>query len=149
MIVDQKCIDIVKKFEGFRFKPYSDVVGVPTIGYGSTFYADGTRVTLKDPPISEADAEYLTKLVLNKVATRVDKLVKVSLSTNQFSALVSFTYNLGVGAFSKSTLLKVINREELDKAPEQLMRWTKAGGKVLKGLVRRRQAEADLWLSVS
>jgi len=143
--VDQKCVDLVKDFEGFRAKPYLCSAGVPTIGYGSTFYADGTKVTLADPHISKTDAEYLTKLVLDKMLVRVEKLVKVDLNKNQFSALVSFTYNLGVGAFSSSTLLKVINRGELHEAPAQIKRWNRAGGKVSSGLVRRRKAEADLW----
>lgn len=147
--VDQKCVDLVKEFEGFRAKPYLCSAGVPTIGYGSTFYADGTKVTLADPPINRADAEYLTRLVLDKFADKVKKLVKVDLTTNQLSALISFTYNLGVGAFRSSTLLKVINRGDLDEAPTQIKRWNKAGGKVLAGLVRRRQAEVDLWLSAS
>lgn len=145
MIVDQKCVDIVKDFEGFRAKPYLDAVGIPTIGYGSTFYADGTKVTLKDPPIGESEAENLTRLVLNTIAKQVNSLVSVELSTNQFSALVSFTYNVGVGAFKTSTLRRLINEGAYDKAPEQFMRWNKAGGKVLPGLTRRRKAEVDLW----
>lgn len=148
MYIDDNGINLIKKFEGFRSKPYLCPAGVPTIGYGSTRYADGRKVTLQDTPISE---EVATQLLLDTLASYekcVNEKVKVRLSHNEFDALVSFTYNVGVGNFSSSTLLKKLNAGDRQGAADQLLRWNKAGGKVLAGLTKRRKAERDLFFEV-
>lgn len=140
-------VDLCKHFEGFRSKPYLCAAGVPTIGYGATYYLDGSRVTLADRPITKAEAEALLEAQL-----RMDFLPGVlrlcpSLiaHTAALNAAVDFAFNLGVGRLQSSTLRRRINQGDWAGAREQLMRWVRGGGKVLPGLVRRRQAEAALF----
>lgn len=140
-------IDLIKEFEGFSSKPYLCPADVPTIGYGSTRYADGTKVQLTDKPISEASATKLLADTLVDYETGVLHCVEVDLSQNEFDALVSFAYNLGVPNLKRSTLLKKLNEEHRDDAAEEFMKWTRAGGQILAGLVRRREAERKLFLS--
>lgn len=142
--------DLIKQFEGLRLKAYYCPAGVLTIGYGHT-NLDGTppRV-VEGMTISAAMAEQiLHKTVERNYAAAVRKLVKVPLSQSQFDALVSFTFNLGESALKKSTLLKRLNQGRYDAVPGELMKWTRAGGKELEGLVRRRRAEAAMWRSMS
>lgn len=146
MKINEEGVKLVIDFEGFNSKPYLDVVGVPTIGYGSTFYEDGKRVTLLDNPIDKIRATALMTFELNQVAATISKYIKVSVTSNQFSALTSFAYNVGVGNFSKSTLLKKINSKDFIGAADQFLVWNKAGGKVFAGLTRRRVAERLLFL---
>lgn len=138
--------ELCRRFEGFRSKPYLCPAGIPTIGYGSTYYASGTKVTLNDAPITkeEADALLMTELS-HTYAPGVLRLCPI-LATHpaRFNAVVDFCYNLGVGRLQTSTLRRKINAQDWDGAKEQLMLWTKAGGKVLPGLVRRREAEVSL-----
>jgi lysozyme len=146
MDISKKGLDFIKKWEGFRSKPYFDVVGVATIGYGSTYYANGTKVNIKDPEISEADAEVLKLIVVDRFSKGVTKLVKKPLEQYQFDALVSFSYNLGLGSLGKSTLLKKVNIDPCDSTlPFEFMKWNKAGGRVFKGLSRRRAEEANIY----
>lgn len=147
MIASQNCLDLIKKYEGFRAKPYLCPSDVPTIGYGNTFYLDGTKVKLSDPAISEAEATRLLSLTVGKFAQQVDELC-LGLNQNQFDAIVSFCYNVGIGAFKDSTLLKRIrvNACDLDIA-YQFSRWNKSGDKVLQGLVKRRKEEAELYFT--
>ena len=145
MLVSNNCINIVKKYEGFRSKPYKCPAGIWTIGYGSTFYINGEKVSRYDSEISETFASELLENVVNDFAIKVDRLIKVSLNQNQFDALVSFTYNVGIGAFSKSTLLKKLNTADLNGASKEFVRWNKANGKVLKGLTNRRIDEQKLF----
>ena len=150
-IVDKtgrKGIDLIKKFEGFRSKPYLDAVGIPTIGYGATHYGNGVKVKMTDKPITEEQGVELLKRMLKEYDNYVNRLLKVQVNQNQFDALVSFTYNLGGGALSQSTLLKRVNVNPNDPdIRNQFMRWTKAGGRELSGLVRRRKEEANLYFS--
>lgn len=146
MLVSNNCINIVKKYEGFRSKPYKCPAGIWTIGYGSTFYINGEKVSRYDSEISETFASELLENVLNDFAIKVDRLIKVSLNQNQFDALVSFTYNVGIGAFSKSSLLKKLNAADLNGASKEFVRWNKANGKILNGLVNRRNDESKLFL---
>ena len=137
---------LCKEFEGFRSRPYICPAGVPTIGYGSTRYPDGRRVTLDDAPITKADAEALLAAQLQgeflpAVLRLCPPLVAHPAALN---AIVDFTYNLGAGRLQTSTLRRRINQGDWDGARDQLMRWTRGGGRVLPGLVRRRQAEATL-----
>lgn len=139
-------LNLIKDFEGLRLKPYLCSAGVPTIGYGSTYYENGAKVSLKDKEITEERAEELLAFHLREHERHVDTLTKSAISDNQFAALVSFCYNVGPGSLKKSTLLKLVNENKFDDAAEQFLRWNKAGGKELAGLTRRRQAERSLFL---
>jgi len=138
--------ELCKRFEGFRAKPYLCPAGIPTIGYGSTYYADGKKVTLNDPLISqEAANDLLMGELQHTYLPGVLRNCPV-LATNErkCNAIVDFCYNLGVGRLQTSTLKRKINAQDWDGAKEQLMLWTKGGGKVLPGLLKRRQAEVTL-----
>lgn len=144
MITSQKGIDLIKKFEGLRLKAYQDAVGVWTIGYGTIMYPDGTRVK-KGDVITEDRAE---ALLIMDVARRSAAIGNIKVSQNQFDAIVSFCYNLGLGAWNKSTLRKKIIQDRNDPTiRDEFMKWVNAGGKRLPGLVRRRKQEADLYFS--
>lgn len=145
MYISPTCTNLVKRYEGFRSKPYKCPANVWTIGYGSTFYINGEKVSMYDSEISEIFASELLENVLNDFASKVDKVIKVSLNQNQFDALVSFTYNIGIGAFTKSTLLKKLNNADFQGASDEFVRWNKAKGKVLKGLINRRLDEQKLF----
>lgn len=141
MKTSQKGIDLIKKFEGCVLKAYKCPAGVYTIGYGHT---NNVR---PDDVITQQDAEDLLKLDLAKFEAAVNSAVKVSLTQEQFDALVSFTYNLGAGNLQSSTLLKKLNAGDYAGAAEQFGKWVYAGKTILEGLVRRRAAEKDLFLS--
>lgn len=149
MRTNKRGLDLIKEFEGLRLKPYLCSAGKATIGFGSTFYEDGKAVQLTDKPISRARAE---QLLINTIAHFEKQLYPIlsglMLNDNQFSALVAFTFNVGVANFKKSTLLKIIRENPNDKdITEQFLRWNKANKKELAGLTRRRQAEAKLYFS--
>ena len=139
MNISNKGIELIKQFEGCRLKAYQDSVGVWTIGYGHT---EGVTEGME---ISEHQAEIMLGSDLVKYANYINEYVTVSLNPNQFDALTSWVYNLGPGNLKSSTMLKVLNEGNYDDVPFQIKRWNKAGGKVLKGLVRRREAEAELF----
>jgi lysozyme len=148
MQISQKGLDLVKRFEGFRAKPYLCPAGVPTIGYGSTYYENGVKVKLTDRSISEEWAEELLRRNMVHYERGVDAMTKDHVNQNQFDALVSFAYNTGLVNYKNSTLLKRVNANPNDPDIEkQFMRWVRAGGKVIKGLITRRQAEATLYFS--
>lgn len=138
--------NLCRIFEGFRSKPYLCPAGVPTIGYGSTYYADGRKVTLQDAPIGEPEARGLLMHELEHTyAPGVVRLCPGLIQhERKFNAIVDFCYNLGVGRLQTSTLRRKINAKDWDGAKEQLLLWTKAGGRVLPGLERRRKAECLL-----
>ena len=141
-------LELIKEFEGLSLKPYLDVVNIPTIGWGNTYYPDGKKVTLKDNPIDEAKANELLEYIANKdFGSFVSKVVKVPLNQNQFDALVSFAYNIGNGNLQNSTLLKKLNSGDYQGASNEFLRWNKSGGKVLNGLTKRREKERALFLS--
>lgn len=145
--INRAGLEIIKSFEGLRLKPYLCPAGVPTIGYGTTVYPDGKPVKLSDPPVTPEQAEAYLLQTLKKFEEGVSKLVTVSINDNEFSALVSFAYNVGLEALKKSTLLKLLNAGvKREAVADQLLRWNKAGGKELPGLTRRRQAERSLFL---
>lgn len=137
-------IALIKQFEGLRAKPYLCSAQVATIGYGSTFYADGSKVRLTDPAISTDQAEELLALTLGQYEECVNELSD-NLTQNQFDALVCFAYNLGCGALRGSTLAKLVRGNQMQTAAHAFDAWNKAGGKVLPGLVRRRAAERKLF----
>lgn len=141
-------IELIKSFEGFRGEPYKCPAGIPTIGYGSTFYPNGKKVTMADAHITEAQGTELLKSMLTSFEKYVDSYCIDIINQNQFDALVSFAYNLGPANLKVSTLLKKVNANPEDETiRDEFMKWTKAGGKTLKGLVRRREAEANLYFT--
>ncbi|GAB3822119.1 lysozyme [Pontibacter rugosus] len=147
MKTNKKGIQLIHSFESCELSAYLCPARKWTIGYGNTFYADGSAVKAGDK-ITQAQADELFVKVLSGFEKKVDALVKPSINENQFSALVSFAYNCGVANLQSSTLLKRVNANPNDTDIErQFLRWNKGGGKVLNGLTRRRQAEADLYFS--
>ncbi|WP_048331013.1 lysozyme [Bizionia psychrotolerans] len=139
-------LNLIKKYESFRNHPYLCPSEIPTIGFGNTYYEDGTKVKLSDSPITIKQAETLLKSTVKKFEEGVNDLVEVDLNQNQFDAIISFVYNIGLGAFEDSTLLKRINNNPEDEDIKyQFSRWNKADGKILKGLKRRRNEEAFLY----
>ena len=145
MEVNKAGKDLIKRFEGCKLKAYKCPAGLWTIGYGNTFYEDGTKVKEGDV-ITQERAEQLFDLIVNDFAEQVDALVKSNVTENNFAAIVSFTFNVGVGNLKKSTLLKKVNANPKDKTiPAEMKKWVRANGEVLKGLVRRREAEAKLY----
>ena len=147
MRLNKAGIDLMHDFEGCRLEAYLCPASVPTIGYGSTYYEDGRPVKLGDA-ITQERADQLFEAIAEDFAKRVRSLLKVGLNENQFSALVSFTYNVGVANLKKSTLLKKVNINPLDPTiTDEFLKWNKAGGKVLAGLTRRREEEAKLYFT--
>lgn len=146
MKTSDKGLSLIQQFEGFRAKPYKCPAGVPTIGYGATYYPDGRRVTMADKPVSEADATTMLRAMLTSYEAGVDRYVSVPLTQGQFDALVSFAYNLGLSALKSSTLLRLLNLRDYAGAAAQFGRWNRAGGKVLPGLTRRREAERQMFV---
>jgi len=139
-------IELIKKFEGFSGKPYKCPAGICTIGYGATFYPNGVKVTMADKEISEQEATELLASMLTKFEQYVDSYCVDTITQNQFDALVSFCYNLGPANLKSSSLLKKVNANPNDESiRDEFMKWTRGGGRVLKGLVTRRTAEADLY----
>ena len=138
--------ELCKRFEGFRSKPYLCPANVATIGYGSTYYADGRKVTLEDPPMSEKEAHLLLMVELEHTyLPGVLRNCPILLTDEKkCNAIVDFCYNLGTGRLQTSTLKRKINAQDWEGAQEQLMLWTKGGGKVLPGLLKRRKAECLL-----
>lgn len=136
---------MIKQFEGLRLKSYTDAAGVLTIGYGHTSAA-GNPIVTRGLTITEAQAEKILATDLGQFEAAVERLVKVPLTDNQFSALVSFTYNVGVTSLTKSTLLKKLNKGDYEAVPSEMAKWVKAGGKRLQGLANRRMAEGNLWI---
>ena len=144
----KKGIDLIKKYEGFRSKPYLCPAKVPTIGYGATYYPNGQKVKLSDSAIDEKHATILLEAMLTPYEKAVDSFCRDDINQNQFDALVSFAYNVGISALKNSTLLKKVNTNPKDKTiAAQFARWNKGGGRVLKGLVLRRSDEAKLYFS--
>lgn len=136
---------LARRFEGLSLRPYLDSVGVATIGRGATFYRDGTRVSLTDPAITEAEADALLEWhVRNHFILRTLKLCPGADTPPRLAALCDFAFNLGLGNLSASTLRRKVNAGEWGEVAGQFMRWNKAGGKELRGLTRRRAAEASL-----
>ena len=136
---------LCRRFEGLYLTSYLCPAGVPTIGYGATYYQDGTRVTLSDPPITKAQAEALLLwMIRTKYLPEALRLCPGVDSPNRLAALIDFTYNLGSGKLKTSTLRKRVNEGRWDEVPAELRKWVRGGGKVLRGLVARREAEIAL-----
>ena len=134
-------ITLIKQFEGFSPYPYDDVGGKPTIGFGHLI-VEGEDIEI---PLLGQAAEDLLRKDLRSAERGVNDLTLITLRQNQFDALTSFTFNLGVSNYKTSTLRKRVNAERHDDVPSELMRWVHVDGQVIKGLVRRRQAESSLY----
>ncbi len=145
MKTSQKGINLIISFEGFSSKPYLDSAGIPTIGYGNTYYPGGRKVTMKDPAITKEKGVELFSSVLPTYEKKVNSKVKAVLTQNQFDALVSHTYNTG----GSDTLFSLINKKAGEEAIRNWLttKYITAAGKTLNGLIRRRKAEADLFFS--
>ena len=138
-------IATIRKYEGLKLQAYLCPANVVTIGYGSTFYENGSKVQLGDKITLDRADKLLIEMV-KRFEISVKGLVKSQINENQLGALTSFAFNVGVGALNKSTLLKKVNVNPNDPTIRaEFMRWTRAGGKMLKGLVTRREAEANLY----
>ena len=142
--INQRGIDLVKHFEGCYLKAYQDSVGVWTIGYGHTGLQHKDGTVYRGRVITQAKAEELLRYDMRQFEARVETFVKVPLSDDQYAALVSFDFN--TGGLGKSTLLRMLNDYNIAGAADQFLRWNKAGGKVLRGLTRRRASERNLFL---
>jgi len=148
MKLSQSGYDLIKEFEGLSLKPYKCSAGVPTIGYGSTYYENGVRVTMNDLPISKDRAFELLKITASRFAIKVENLLKKPVTQNQFNALVSFAYNVGSGALASSTLLKLVNINPNDAMiAKEFLKWNKASGKPIQGLTNRRMKESALYFT--
>tara|TARA_R110002167_G_scaffold124730_1_gene304393 strand:- start:865 stop:1323 length:459 start_codon:yes stop_codon:yes gene_type:complete len=132
-------IDLIKEFEGCELKAYRCSGDVLTWGYGHT------RYVVEGEEITQEQADNLLIKDIESFEHQVNRLIDVEVNQNQFDALISWTFNLGCGSLKSSTLLKVLNAGDYDNCAEQILRWDKAGGKVLAGLTRRRKAEAALF----
>jgi lysozyme len=154
MQMSQHGLELLEQWEGFKTTVYKDSAGLPTIGVGHLLTKSelsSGKITIDGVPVSYENGlteQQVTDLLAQDVqpaAAAVNNNVKVDLDQNQFDALVSFTFNVGVGAFTGSTLLKLLNQGQYDQVPDQLLRWTRAGGQVVQGLVNRRNNEIKLW----
>ena len=146
--LSQRGLELIKSFEGLKLKPYLCPASIPTLGYGNTYYPDGTKVKLTDPAITQEKAEELLKFLLVSYEKAVDSFCRDDISQGNFDALTSFAYNLGTGALQKSTLIKKVNLNPKDVTiADEFLKWNKSNGIVLKGLTLRRQAEANLYFS--
>jgi len=130
--------------EGLRLKPYLDTRGIPTIAMGNTYYSDGRKVTMQDNALTNEQAQWLAKTTADKFALEVDKLVKSNVNQNQFNALVSLAYNIGLNGFKNSTALRKVNADPNDgKIQDAFMMWTKNPE-----LVGRRKSEVKQYFQL-
>ena len=139
MNISQEGLCLIKKFEGCELEAYKCAAGVWTIGYGST------KGVKEGDTITQEEADHLLLEEMEEYEGYINDLVEVDLNQNQFDALVSWVFNLGPANLKASTMLKVLNNKEYEEVPAQMQRWNKAGGKVLEGLVRRRNAKSLLF----
>lgn len=146
MKVNKDGLYLIAEFEGLSLKPYMCPAKKATIGYGNTYYKDGTKVTMLDKPITKEEAIKLLEIIVDSFAKQVSKLVTSPLNQNQINAIVSFTYNVGVGNLKNSTLLKLINKDHNQLAiSNEFLKWINVGGEKSKGLERRRIKESQIY----
>lgn len=138
-------VALARRFEGLYLTPYLCPAGVPTIGYGATYYLDGRRVQLTDPAITADTAMVMLRQMVTTVyLPAVLKLCPNVDNPNRLAALIDFAFNLGAGQLRASTLRKRVNAGRWDDVPAELRKWNRGGGRVLRGLTLRRQAESML-----
>ena len=138
---------LLGELEGIVLRPYRDSVGIPTIGIGSTYYEDGTKVKMSDKAITKERAIQLAKNVVKSFEAQVNKAILPTMVQNQFDAMVLLCYNIGESGFARSSVVRNFNAGNLQKAADSFLLWNKAGGKVVRGLVNRRNIERTLFLS--
>lgn len=142
VVTSSKGIKLIKSCEGLRLEPYLCSAGVATIGYGST----GPAISMSMEPITQEKAESLLKVdIRTKSEKYLNRHVKVRLNQHQYDALSSFCFNVGGGNFRSSTLLHKLNKEDYNGAANEFWKWRRAGGKILPGLVKRRELEEKLF----
>ncbi len=148
MKLSDKGYELIKKFEGYSDRPYKCPAGISTIGYGNTYYPNGTKVKITDQKITREYANEILAHTADEFAEDVLKLVTSKITVNQLNALTSFAYNVGVANLQKSTLLKLVNINPNDgNIAKEFLKWNKAAGKVLNGLTNRRIAESALYFT--
>lgn len=146
MKVNKDGLYLIAEFEGLSLKPYMCPAKKATIGYGNTYYKDGTKVTMLDKPITKEEAIKLLEIIVDSFAKQVSKLITSPLNQNQINAVVSFAYNVGVGNLKNSTLLKLINKDHNQLAiSNEFLKWINVGGEKSKGLERRRIKESQIY----
>ena len=152
-MINEKGLAVIKRYEGLvdgnpdtpGLDPYLDPINIATIGWGSCRSFDGSRVTMDHRSITIDEAEHLLRRYCLWAERSIGRLVKVPLTSNQRSALISFVYNIGSGNFQRSTMRMKLNRKDYDGAANEFWKWRRAGGRVYKGLVRRRASEESLF----
>ena len=148
MKLDDNGYKLIQGFEGLSLVPYLCKAKVATIGWGATFYPSGIKVTMQDKPISLATASWMFRTIADRFAVDVDKLIKANINQNQFNAIASLAYNIGIAGLAKSTLLKKVNINPSDPTiSAEFAKWNKVSGKVVNGLTKRRAVEAKLYFS--
>ena len=146
MTISENGINLIKFFEGFCPKPYKCTSGVPTIGYGATFYLDGTKVKMNDESITKVEATILLKNMVKLFEDQVNSFLDADLNQNQYDALISLSYNIGWNGLRKSTLMTVLNANPNDEAIKtHWMKWVNSAGRKSNGLVKRRKLELELY----
>ena len=146
--IGAKGLNLIKQFEGLLLKPYKCPAGIPTIGYGATYYPNGCKVSMSDKAITEGQASTMLMNMLRTYEKAVDSFCRDDINQNQFDGLVAFAYNVGINALKNSTLLKKVNKNPNDPTIRaEFLKWNKANGRAVKGLTNRRTAEADLYES--
>jgi lysozyme len=146
MTICQEAVDLIKEFEGFRAEAYRDAAGVWTIGYGTTAKAGVGIEPSQGMVITKAEAEEYLRLAVDKFAAQIAPMITAPINEHQFGAFVSLAYNIGPSAFRRSSALDEFNDGQVGRAADAILLWNKAGGKVLRGLERRRAAERALFL---
>ena len=146
--LDQAGLALITEFEGCILHPYRDQVGIPTIGIGMTYYpGTGAKVTMADPPITQQQADDYFLEIAKPYANIVHFATVPILNQNQFNALFCFCYNIGIGGFKKSTVLRLVNQNITDDRLKQaFLMWDKADGQVLEDLVERRIKEYETYI---
>lgn len=140
-----KCYSLIKHYEGCELEAYLCPSGIPTIGFGNTFYSDGKPVKLGDK-ITKEQADILLPSIVQKFALSVNNGIKTNVLPHQFDAMVSLAYNIGIGNFTKSTLLGLVNKKASDiQIANEFLKWNKSKGVVMNGLTNRRKSEAELY----
>ena len=149
MKLDDSGYKLIQGFEGLSLVPYLCSAKVATIGWGATFYPSGIKVTMQDKPISLATASWMFRTIADRFAVDVDKLITSKVTQNQFNAIASLAYNIGIAGLAKSTLLKKVNINPSDPTiAAEFAKWNKVSGKVVNGLTKRRAVEAKLYFTL-
>ena len=146
MKINKDCLQLIAGFEGLSLKPYLCSAKKATIGYGNTYYKDGRKVTMLDKPITKDEAVTMLKDIVKTFGKEVNKLVTSPINQNQYNALVSFAYNVGITNLRNSTLLKLVNKDPNQLAiSNEFLKWVNAGGQKIKGLENRRIKESQIY----